>query len=80
MKANELNQFDLSELTIRKKKLTSDEFNKLIVRMTKYKKPHYITAVERNKKQDRYLKAITNASKHAEPTKQLEVISKYLND
>ena len=80
MKANELNAFNVNELTIKRERLSGEGLNKLINRMTKYKKPHYINAVNNNKKKDKYIRALKDANKHIEPTKQQEVISKYLND
>ena len=80
MKASELKAFDLSEMTIKRERLSGEGLNKLISRITKYKKPHYIRAVEKNKRNDKYIKVLNDANKYAEPSKQQEVISKYLND
>ena len=49
MKASELKEFDLSELTIPKKRFSIDGIDELINRVSKYKKPHYIDARNRNK-------------------------------
>ena len=47
MKASELKEFDLNELTIPKKRFSVDGIDELINRVSKYKKPHYIDAINR---------------------------------
>ena len=80
MKASELKEFDLSELTIPKKRFSVDGIDELINRVGKYKKPHYIDAINRNKRNQKYLNALNRANTHIEPTKQQQEIDKYLND
>ena len=79
MKASELKEFDLSELTIDKKKYSVEDLSNLINRVSKHKKPNYIRAIEKNQKNRRYEQAIRKASTYVEPTKQLDVIKRYMN-
>ena len=48
MKASELKEFDLSELTIDKKKYSVEDLSNLINRVSKYKKPNYNTVTSQH--------------------------------